>query len=130
MPDIVGTWMLVASSAHDAEGRQMPDPYGPKMMGRVTFNRDGRMMAVLVDGRPQMPDGVNRDYASYCGNYTFDGSRLVTRVDAASTEDRMGTDQVREVRFEGKRMILRPPPRKLGDVMQHRELSWEKISDI
>lgn len=129
MPDIVGTWMLVASQAHDAEGRKMPDPYGPKMMGRVTFNRDGRMMAVLCDGRPEMPAGEGREYASYCGNYTFDGSRLETLVDASPPE-RMGTRQVREVRFEGQRMILRPPPRQLGDKMQHRELSWEKISNI
>ena len=52
-------------------------------MGRVVFTTDGRMMAVLCDGRPSLPAGMARDYSSYCGNYTFDGSRLVTRVDAA-----------------------------------------------
>jgi hypothetical protein len=32
---------------------------------------------------------------------TFDGARLVTRVDAASDPSRVGRDQARGVRFEG-----------------------------
>ncbi len=130
MTDIVGTWMLVHATSHDPAGKELPSPYGPKKMGRVTFNADGRMMAVLVDGRPVLPDGVARDYVSYCGNYRFDGKTLVTRVDAASDPARMGTDQVREVRFEGNRMVLRPPPRVQGDVTLHRELYWEKVSGV
>ena len=130
MVDIVGTWRLVEPTAWNAAGKPMATPYGPKFMGRVTFNADGRMMAVLCDGRPELPAGTLREYASYCGNYTFDGTRLVTRVDAASDPARMGTDQIRDVRFEGERMILRPPPRSWGDETQHRELAWERISSI
>jgi hypothetical protein len=128
MNSIVGTWKLVAATAHDGAGNALPPPYGPKRMGRVTFNADGRMMAVLCDGRPALPTGSVRDYASYCGNYRFDGSSLVTRVDAASDPTRLGTDQVREVRFEGERMILRPPPRPKGEVIEYRELGWERIA--
>lgn len=128
MRDITGTWRLVAASARDTEGRALPPPFGPKAMGRAVFDPEGRMMAVLCDGRPDLPAGEPRDYSSYCGRYSFDGSRLVTRVDAASDPARLGTDQVREVRFEGERMILRPPPRQVGDVTQHRELAWERIA--
>ena len=128
MTSIVGTWMLVAASAHVGAGNPLPPPYGPKRMGRVTFNADGRMMAVLCDGRPDLPDGTMRDYASYCGNYRFDGARLITRVDAASDPARLGTDQGREVRFDGDRMIQRPPPRPKRDVTEHRELAWERIA--
>jgi len=128
MASIVGTWKLVATSARDSAGNALPSPYGPKFMGRVTFNADGRMMAVLCDGRPAMPNDTARDYASYCGNYHFDGSQLVTRVDAASDPARLGTDQVRDVRFEGERMILRPPLRPRGTGTEHRELAWERIS--
>jgi hypothetical protein len=60
-------------------------PYGGKALGRVTFTADGRMMSVVCDGRKELPAGVSREYSSYCGNYTYDGERLVTRVDAAST---------------------------------------------
>jgi hypothetical protein len=97
-------------------------------MGRVTFNGEGRMMAVNCDGRPQLPAGTERAYSSYCGNYTFDGSRLITRVDAASDPARLGTDQVREVSFDGERMILRPPPRRTEAGEEFRELTWERIA--
>jgi Lipocalin-like domain len=130
MPDIVGTWRLVAAVARNAAGNVLPVPYGPQAMGRVVFNADGRMMAVLCDGRTSLPTGALRDYSSYCGNYTFDGNRLVTRVDAASDPGRIGTDQVREVRFEGGRMILRPPPRQGANGPEQREVTWELISPI
>ena len=94
-------------------------------MGRVTFSAEGRMAAVVVDGRPALPDGTARDYSSYCGIYTFDGKTLVTRVDAASDPARVGSDQVRQVSYDGDLMVLRPPPRPSGE---HRILTWEKIS--
>jgi lipocalin-like protein len=127
MPSIVGTWRLVKADAHDANGKPLPAPYGGKGMGRVTFNSDGRMAAVVVDGRVELPPGTARDYSSYCGNYTFDGKRLVTRVDAASDPTRLGSDQVREVSYDGDLMVLRPPPRPSGEF---RVLTWEKISDV
>lgn len=129
MIDIVGTWALVHATATATDGTVMPPPYGgEKVMGTVTFNAEGRMIAVLCDGRPQMPGGAPREYNSYCGNYTFDGDRLVTRVDAASDSIRMDSDQVRDVRFEGDRMILRPPLRGIGTRQVQRELHWERIA--
>ena len=98
-------------------------------MGRVTFNAEGRMMAVVCDGRPELPPDMKRDYSSYCGNYNFDGTRLITRVDAASDPARLGSDQVREVSFDGERMILRPPPRQTAGGAEQRVLTWARISD-
>ena len=81
-------------------------------------------------GRPELPAGITREYSSYCGNYTFDGSTLITTVDAASDPARMGTQQVRKVRFEGERMILVPPAREVDGVRIDRELAWERISSV
>ena len=128
MQSIVGTWKLVAATARDRAGNPLPTPFGEKRMGRVIFNAEGRMMAVNCDGRPLLPPGTERAYSSYCGNYIFDGSRLVTKVDAASDPARLGTDQVREVRFEGELMILRPPPRQTEAGEEHRELTWQRIA--
>jgi len=88
MPSIVGTWKLVDATARDAAGTARPSPYGGNALGRVTFTADGRMMSVVCNGRPELPAGVTREYSSYCGNYTYDGKRLVTRVDAASDPHR------------------------------------------
>jgi hypothetical protein len=127
MVSIIGTWRLVKAEAHDGNGKPLPTPYGGKGIGRVTFNAENRMAAVVVDGRPELPAGMARDYSSYCGNYTFDGRRLVTRVDAASDPSRLGGDQVRQVSFDGNFMVLRPPPRAGGEC---RVLTWEKISEV
>ena len=127
MVSIIGTWRLVKAEAHDANGQPLPTPYGGKGMGRVSFNAESRMAAVVVDGRPELPAGMARDYSSYCGHYTFDGTRLVTRVDAASDPSRLGGDQVRQVSFDGDFMVLRPPPRAGGE---YRVLTWEKISEV
>jgi len=128
MPSIVGTWKLAHAAARNAAGAPLPAPYAGSGIGRVTFTADGRMMSVVCDARKELPVGVSREYSSYCGNYTFDGTRLVTRVDAASDPSRIGSDQVRGVRFENGRMILSPPPRRTGGNEEYRELTWERIA--
>jgi hypothetical protein len=129
MPSIVGTWKMVGATARDRNGNKLPEPYGGKGMGRVAFSADGRMMAVTCDGRPALPPGTERVYNSYCGNYTFDGARLITRVDAASDPSRIGSDQVREVSFDGEdRMILRPPPRQGATGEEYREITWQRLA--
>ena len=130
VPNVAGVWKLVGSSMTDPGGKSVGVPYGPRGMGLVSLTSDGRMMAVLIDGRAKLPDGAKREYSSYCGNYTFDGSTLITTVDAASDPARLGSQQVRKVRFEGERMILVPPEREEGGVKLHRELAWERISTI
>lgn len=128
-PSAVGIWRLAGATAVDANGNKREVPYGPRGMGLVTLTADGRMMAVLVDGRTSLAEGAKREYSSYCGNYTFDGSTLTTIVDAASDPNRMGSAQVRKVRFEGPdRMILQPPITEVAGVKVTRELAWERLS--
>ena len=126
--NVVGVWRLVSTKATDPEGRQVGVPFGPRGMGLVTLTSDGRMMAVLVDGRASLPEGTPRQYSSYCGNYTFDGSTLTTIVDANCDPVRFTAPQVRKVRFDGERMILTPPAADVNGVKVTRELTWERIS--
>src|SRR6202030_1145622 len=93
MQSIVGTWKLLHATARDAAGAARPLPYGGKALGRLTLTADGRIMSVVCDGRTELPAGVRREYSSYCGNYTYDGERLVTRVGAASDPTRSGREQ-------------------------------------
>src|SRR4030095_6709624 len=96
---ILGTWRLKSTKGQDDSGKAMPAPYGPKPEGLVVFQADGRMMCVLCDGGANLPANEPRQYMSYAGNYTFDGTTLSTRVDASSDASRVGGDQVRAVRF-------------------------------
>jgi hypothetical protein len=127
-PRIIGTWRMTGTLGRNDAGELLEPPYGPLAMGLVTFQADGRMMAVLCDGRASLPAGEARQFMSYAGNYSFDGEMLSTRVDASSDADRIGGDQVRAVRFENGRMVLAPPRRLYAGVMQRQELTWERIA--
>ena len=131
---LIGTWRLVATRAWDENGDPLPPPYGPAPIGMVTFTAERRMIAALCDGRPAIPaeetpgGAGEREYVSYMGAYSVTDSTLTTRVDGTNQAERLDTDQVRGVRWEGDRIVLSPPPRPLGSVIEHRELTWEKIA--
>jgi hypothetical protein len=123
--DLIGIWKLVDAHARDADGNELPPPYGGSGLGVMSFDPSGRMVAAICQG--VVEDGEKREYSSYCGHYTFDGKTLVTRVDATAEPARMGSDQVRDVTMDGNRVVLRPPPRPWRGLMQHRQLFWEKV---
>jgi hypothetical protein len=125
---IVGTWRLTSTKGVDDDGKMLAPPYGPAPNGLVCFQTDGRMYCVLCDGRAQLPAGEPRQFMSYAGNYTFDGTTLSTRVDASSDASRVGGEQVRTVRFDGGKLVLAPPRRLYAGVMQHQELVWERVA--
>jgi len=57
VPSIVGTWKLVRAVARDGSGATLPEPYGGKGIGRVTFTADGRTSALFP-----LRDGSYRPY--------------------------------------------------------------------
>lgn len=114
----------------DPGGKQVAVPYGPRAMGIVCLTTDGRMMSALVDGRSTLPDGVRREYSSYCGNYTFDVRTPITAADANSDPARFSASQVRMVRFEGERMVLTPPEVEQGGIKLRREINWKRLSTV
>ena len=128
-PRIIGTWRLRSTKAVDDAGNVLPPPYSATPAGVAVFDRNGRMFALLCDGRPEMPAGEPRPLMAYTGRYTFDGTTLLTYPDASSESGRLGTEQVRTVRFENGGMTLVPPRRLFAGVMQHQELFWEQVSD-
>ena len=132
MSAIIGTWSCVRVEAFDPNGKPTTAPFGgEKTLGRVVFTKDGRMSAAIMDARSEIPDGETREYSCYTGLYTFDGKTLITKVDACSDPERMGTEQIRTVSFDGELMVLQPPLRSYGNKpTERRTLWWKKISDI
>lgn len=125
---IVGVWKLKSTKAVDDNGKALEPPLGPTPNGVTCFEPNGRMYAVICDGRSELPAGASRQFMSYIGTYTFDGTTLSTRVDASSDASRVGGDQTRTVRFENGGMTLAPPRRLYAGVMQHQELFWERVA--
>src|SRR3954466_7351309 len=111
MTNVFGTWRLVKATAHDAGGKELPPPYGGEPMGRIVLGANGRMMALICDNRKEMPPGEKREYGGYCGNFTYDGKRLVPRAAGAPPPSRRGPDQFGGVRSEATLMVPPPPLR-------------------
>lgn len=130
---MIGVWKLVNIANTDAAGNALRSSYGPEKYGLITFNKNNRMMVVISDGRDEipaheLPNGQPREYSSYAGRFTFDGTTLITHVDGSIPPERVGTDQVRPVRFDGNRVILTAPPVEIDGVINFRDLTWEKIA--
>jgi hypothetical protein len=127
---ITGTWKLIRTKAEAEDGSPLPPPFGGEhVIGRLVLDPSGRMMGAIMDGRPEVPAGEPRQRSFYSGLYTYDGKQLVTRVDTSIDTDRIGTDQVRDVSFEGKYMVLRPPLRNYHGRMEKHSLWWERMGD-
>ncbi len=128
-PRIVGTWRMKGTVGRDDAGHVLAPPYVPAGMGLVVFQADGRMMAVLCDGRPSLPSGEPRQFMSYAGNYSFDGTTLATRVDASSGREprrrRTGAHCPIRERLDGAGAAAKA---LYAGIMQHQELSWERIA--
>lgn len=127
MIDLIGTWRLVATESRTIQGDPLPTPYGDNPTGIVTFRADGRMLAALCDGSAALPEGAAREFVSYCGFYTYDGARLVTRVDATSDPARLGSEQIRTVSEEDGLLVLQPPVETVGDIQRQRTLRWVRV---
>lgn len=127
MQSLIGTWQLIHTECIADNGDLLPPPYaGDTAMGLVSLREDGRMICVLCDSRTELPtDGV-REYNSYCGNFRIDGKQLVTRVDTSANPDWIGTDQIRDVSFDGETLILRPV-RDEKSTGGQRILHWKKL---
>jgi hypothetical protein len=84
----------------------------PVMDGRSGYppeNLTGRLPAIF--GKPLLTGG---------GHFADETKRLPSPYG--------GNALGRVVRFEGERMVLIPPPRRIGEGEEHREIIWERIA--
>lgn len=121
---VVGTWTLVSYEARYPDGRVVPI-YGPAPVGRLIYDRQGRMSVHIAD--PRRPRFASADrllatdaevraafdgYFGYFGTYTVDGKAgtMTHHVDGAAFPNYAGTDQARQLTVEGDRLELATPP--------------------
>jgi len=96
-------------------------------MGYIAFS-EGRLLVAVCNADADVgPDG-DRDFNSYGGGYSFDGTTLACTVDVASDSRRIGVRQLHTVVILDERQILlRPTPRLYGSKLERRELVWERV---
>jgi hypothetical protein len=123
--DFIGNWQLIDYVTTLADGTQI-EPLGTLPYGLGTYTAAGFMSAHLMrndramlgSARPALADidptlitAIAAGYIGYAGRYTIDRKtqRIIHHVEAALIPDWVGTDMIRDYRFEDGLLILRPP---------------------
>jgi hypothetical protein len=125
MNGLVGVWKLIEVRAFDETGQAVPSHFGPQPMGVAIFDAQ-RVMAMGGDGRMALSPDTKRAFVAYGGKCSFDGAKLVTCVDGASSPDLL-EDQVRHIRFDGPRRMTAIPISRLFGQSGGVELVWERV---
>jgi hypothetical protein len=113
---IVGTWKLVSVAYEDTASGARTPVYGAHPKGIQIATPEGRWLALMTaEGRGVPNNDEERAQAlktmiAYTGRYRVEGGKVITKVEAAWNQAWVGTDQIREVRFEGDRLLLQSPP--------------------
>ena len=135
----LGVWKLVRCERKYPDGR-IDYPYGQKPVGRITYDKVGRMSAQLMKpGRKStVAPGMNlaignanneelreavRGFTAYFGRFDVDESTatVIHHVEASLSPNWVGTDLRRTYRFMGNQMVLTAAA--AGSVT---ELLWER----
>jgi hypothetical protein len=106
-PAIVGTWELVSNSWSFPDGRVL-EPWG-KAAGRISYDADGNMMAVLMHEQRNRADGSSRSdqqtadsYSAYFGTYRADLTQGIIRhqVTGSLNGNNASGELLRSFKFE------------------------------
>lgn len=137
---LVGTWKLISAVSEDLATSQKTNIYKGTPVGFITYGADGRVMTIVVDSVRKKPaatvataaeaEALFRSMTAYAGTYTVSGARVIHRPDASWNETWTGTDQIRDYKFDGERLLLAtaPSPDAFTGKMSVRTLVWERIN--
>jgi hypothetical protein len=137
----IGVWRLIRCERKSKDGR-IDYPYGEKPVGRITYDRAGRMSALLMrpGRRSTVAPGVSliagnangeeireavNGFIAYFGTFDVDESTQVVihHVQACLVPSWVGTDLKRTYRFNASRLLLTAVTTSVL------ELIWEREPD-
>ena len=115
-----GVWDLVSIVTRDKSGNERKT-YGDAPRGQITYERTGRMSAILgrsdrkpvasptlTDATPEQMKEIVTGFAAYYGTFEVDAAtkRVIHHVQQALHPSWAGTDLIRSYAFEGNQMTL------------------------
>ena len=137
---LIGTWRLISWETRSVDGQKIGYPFGEDAVGYIMYNEDGYMfVAIMRPNRVKVAAGdllrgsteekvqAADTYVSYCGQYEFQGDKVIHHVDLSLFPNWVGVDQERLVELRGNRLILSTRPILLGGMQQTAHLIWERL---
>lgn len=138
--ELYGTWQLVSWKRTVVSTGETSDMFGKAPKGYLTYGRDGRVLCIMVhDKRPNVPDvtkmtdqervDLYKTLIAWGGTYIYDGKTIRSKIDISWNESWNGTVQVRNVKFEGNRMIQSAEPAvgALDGKLRTSVFVWERV---
>ncbi|SLN33029.1 lipocalin-like domain-containing protein [Ruegeria meonggei] len=115
---LIGTWEMLDWYNQDETG-QKHYPLGQNATGYISYSSDGHVFVHLMAADRQLyhindPFGGSeaedsaamKSQISYAGRYRVSGDQVTHHVTHASCPNWVGTDQIRDIRFDGPQMTL------------------------
>ncbi len=121
---VIGTWQLQSWVSQDAETGKITNVFGERPTGYLIYTAGGRMTVNLsADGRKALSGdrfttpAEERAQAfstniAYSGTYDITAEGIMHRVEVATFQNWVGTEQFRYVNVEGDTMNVKTPPIK------------------
>jgi hypothetical protein len=136
----IGVWKLIRCERKSKDGR-IDYPYGEKPVGRITYDKAGRMSAQLMRpgrrstvapgvsliagnaGSEEIRDAVD-GFIAYFGTFDVDESAqtVIHHVQACLVPSWVGTDLKRTYRFDANRLVLTAAATSVLELVWEREL--------
>lgn len=138
--ELYGTWRLVSYAQTILATGETTEIFGKTPRGFVNYGRDGRMMVLIVKDERQKPADLAKmtdqeraelfkTMVAYGGTYTLEAMTITHHLDISWNEIWTGTDQVRNIKFDGRKVILstNPQPRSQDGKVAVSIATWEKL---
>jgi len=138
--ELYGTWRLVSMTRQVIATGETDDLLGKVPQGFINYGSDGRVLVIIVAEKRPKPTAIEKmtdqerielfkTMVAYGGTYTYNGKTITHQVDISWNENWTGTFQVRNVKFEGRRLILttNPGPNAIDGKIGIQILTWEKV---
>lgn len=137
---LVGAWRLISWQIFNAEDAPFTEPFGTEPDGLLQYTADGCMSAVVCRSkRTPLPQGVSprrvkpelladcyRSYFHYAGRWQIEGDSVIHNVEFGLNPNMVGTQQVRQMRFDGNTLTL-TGIESFGPQQRRHVLLWKRI---
>jgi len=139
---LMGTWRLVSAVILRPDGSFEPFPeYGLHPIGYLMYDPTGHMCVTLANPNPPgwadpaKPTDAERalthkGMGAYCGTYEVreKEGQVIHRPELAEWPHYIGSEQVRNFRLEGNRLILSAEETRPGGERSQYKITWERVS--
>ena len=136
---LLGTWQLHSWNISYENSDQVVEPFGRKPQGMITYTENWMSAAIAVNDRELFPpDSALRSLSSeqlakaytsyfhYAGPYRIEGDAVIHSVVMSLNPNFVGTEQVRQMQFDGDYLTLSGEETIKGQQRVH-TLRWQRV---